>query len=147
MIYSTCAIAIAWGILTIFDSCIRWSFFYWTFLNSTFYDESTTQMSCVGNWPGYLTWNLTNEKREGNLRSARAQSWLDLEINLICLGCSPDYIPQCFADNSDKFICPASACQGDKYHFACSDGKYCIRKHLVCDGYAQCKDESGKIPA
>ena len=48
-------------------------------------------------------------------------------------------------DYSDLFICPASACLSDtRNYFPCHDGKYCILRGLVCDGYAQCEDESGK---
>ena len=63
--------------------------------------------------------------------------------NEISTGCLPDYVNECIFDESDVFVCPASACQRDKMFFACSDGKYCIKKDLVCDGYAQCEDESG----
>ena len=63
-------------------------------------------------------------------------------IALIFLGCLPDYVPECF-HKSDTFICPASACNGIPSFFPCSDGKYCIWRHLVCDGYSQCEDGSG----
>ena len=67
-------------------------------------------------------------------------------------GCRSDYKTECRRDFSDNFICPASACQigsnnfQPKYSelFPCQDGKYCIWQGLVCDGYAQCEDESGK---
>ena len=31
-----------------------------------------------------------------------------------------------------------------QWFFRCEDGKYCIFENLVCDGYTQCEDESGK---
>ena len=60
----------------------------------------------------------------------------------IFLGCLPDYFPERF-DHTDKFICPASACHEQSNYFPCSDGKYCIGRSLVCDGYSQCEDGSG----
>ena len=59
------------------------------------------------------------------------------------LGCMSSYVPEC-VDNSDVFVCPATACKNDAEFFPCDDGKYCIFESLVCDGYAQCEDESGK---
>ena len=40
-------------------------------------------------------------------------------------------------------MCQANICKKDTRFFTCQDEKYCIRKYLVCDGYAQCEDESG----
>ena len=51
-------------------------------------------------------------------------------------------MPECL-DKSDVFVCPATACKNDTRFFPCQDGNYCILMHLVCDGYAQCEDESG----
>ena len=56
----------------------------------------------------------------------------------------PHYKPEC-RDYSDVFVCPAHACEQDARFFPCEDGKYCIIKNLVCDGYAQCEDESGNL--
>ena len=63
-----------------------------------------------------------------------------------------NYTDQCGIGGSDRIYCPASACQigSDNFQpsysklFPCHDGKYCILQGLVCDGYAQCEDESGK---
>ena len=33
-------------------------------MSSTQLDDTTKQVPCVGNWPGYLMWNVTYEKRE-----------------------------------------------------------------------------------
>ena len=63
---------------------------------------------------------------------------------MFLLGCFPDYSSEC-KDNSDELVCPASACHGNDNYFSCSDGKYCIWKYLVCDGYAQCEDKSGNF--
>lgn len=53
------------------------------------------------------------------------------------------YVPECY-DGSDVFVCPTEACENHTQFFQCKDGKYCIFAILVCDGYAQCEDESGK---
>ena len=66
-------------------------------------------------------------------------------LMLLFTGCTDDYVSDCDLDKSDQFICPASSCNSSIIYFPCSDGKYCIRKELVCDGYAQCEDESGII--
>lgn len=60
------------------------------------------------------------------------------------LGCLPDYEPEC-VDKSDVFLCSAKDCNHEPGFFLCKDEKYCIKKSLVCDGYAQCEDESGMI--
>ena len=52
-------------------------------------------------------------------------------------------MPEC-PDHSDVFVCLDRACNRDSKYFQCKDGKYCIFAILVCDGYAQCEDESGK---
>ena len=84
-------------------------------------------------------WNLTYEKRKKTI-----DVWKSIFVYDPCLlGCSPEYYSECSYDKSDHFICPASACHGSPSRFPCSDGKYCIMKSLVCDGYAQCEDESG----
>ena len=58
------------------------------------------------------------------------------------IGCLSSYMPECW-DSSDTFICPASSCMNRSEFFPCNDKKYCIAKHLVCDGYDQCQDKSG----
>ena len=58
------------------------------------------------------------------------------------LGCSLDHVSECF-DKSDLIECSMAECQISHKVFTCSDKKYCIPKYLVCDGYAQCEDESG----
>ena len=60
------------------------------------------------------------------------------------VGCLPSYVSEC-GDRSDTFLCPASACQNKSQFFPCHDNKYCVMAHLVCDGYAQCQDESGRL--
>ena len=70
-------------------------------------------------------------------------------MKIINPGCRADYSAQCIADFSDTILCPASECQigSDNIShnlFPCRDGKYCIWHGLVCDGHAQCEDESGK---
>ena len=60
------------------------------------------------------------------------------------LGCRPSYTPEC-PDFSDFFVCQANICKRDIRFFTCQDKKYCIMKYLVCDGYAQCEDESGNL--
>ena len=57
-----------------------------------------------------------------------------------------NYVPECI-DRSDMFVCPAKACKYDPIFFPCQDGKYCILDNLVCDGYTQCEDGSGRIQA
>ena len=64
--------------------------------------------------------------------------------NLSNLGCRSTYMPEC-PDHSDVFVCLDRACKRDSKYFQCKDGKYCIYENLVCDGYAQCEDASGKI--
>ena len=59
------------------------------------------------------------------------------------IGCSPDYVPECFMGSSDEYVCPASACLENEKFFPCADKKYCIKAYHVCDGYAQCEDASG----
>ena len=65
-------------------------------------------------------------------------------FEVLFLGCSPDYTSEC-RDKSDDFDCTDSTCRGNEGYFPCSDGKYCIWKALVCDGYTQCEDESGNF--
>ena len=67
-----------------------------------------------------------------------------VSTKVLFLGCTSDYKIDCHGDTSDAFICPASACSNYSKWFPCRDGKYCIWTGLVCDGHAQCEDESGK---
>ena len=69
---------------------------------------------------------------------------LSIYVKYDVLGCLQDYEPEC-VDMSDLFLCAAKECNHDPGLFLCQDEKYCIQKSLVCDGYAQCEDESGKI--
>ena len=81
-----------------------------------------------------------------NVRNSYLHISRTIQIAASQIGCTANYVVDCNWDRSDRFICPASACQGrlgSDYFFPCSDQKYCIHKHLVCDGYPQCEDESG----
>ena len=60
------------------------------------------------------------------------------------LECSPSYVTEC-PDLSDLFVCQPDICKQDARFFTCNDEKYGIMKYLVCDGYAQCEDESGNL--
>ena len=61
----------------------------------------------------------------------------------LTLGCISSYDAEC-PGYPDVFVCPAKACENDTIFFQCKDRKYCIVVSLVCDGYAQCEDGSGK---
>ena len=100
------------------------------------------RVACIGNWPGLLMWNMPYHESKLIWEYKGAKNWQ----NFTNVGCLSSYVPEC-ADGSDVFVCPAEACKNDTRFFPCQDGKYCIHKNLLCDGYTQCEDGSGRIQA
>ncbi len=81
------------------------------------------EVPCNGNYPGY---------------TARNQS-----VERACMN-GPPFWHQC-PDGSGNIICPGSSCQHvprPHHYYRCKDDKFCIYRHLVCDGYEHCADGS-----